>query len=160
LLVPLTLSAGVAFILGASAYLQERHAHERAAARLQLARKDSAYARARLQVAADARRLLALQTATTTQARGLLRREELTGFATARESGSTHGQWAGTSAGKRAGTRAGLAQGSNIPAPGWYYVDIEWQNGLPTIGATYHLKTGADRADYIKNGEAWYRQTG
>jgi hypothetical protein len=74
--------------------------------------------------------------------------------------GRVRGDRAGTAAGKRAGASAGGAQRDLISAPSWYYARLTWHGDLPTIADSYDIDPGPERANYIENGEVWYRDLG
>lgn len=88
-----------------------------------------------------------------------LQRAQATDFSSAIKVGQDRGTRAGTAAGTTAGKLAARVQRSNISKTGWYYVQIIWSNGLPTITKVNKLIPGSTRAYYIDNGTPWRRDT-
>ncbi|HET6641738.1 MAG TPA: hypothetical protein VFG93_00545 [Gaiellaceae bacterium] len=87
-----------------------------------------------------------------------LRRAAASGFAAVRARGSDQGVRGGTLTGGEDGARAARRERRKVSG-GWYFVGVDWRDGLPVLGTYSKLDPGSWEAYWIENGEVYYRET-
>lgn len=157
-IVLLTCSIG-ALIHGLDKWSAASSRHSRATSTLTAARARAAGAKTRADQAWKSRQHLLEKLRRQKSRLQRLQQAQATGFADAIAVGAARGRRSGEHAGVVEGRRDGRDQRGDIPGPGWYYVHVEWNGGLPIIAKSYTLKPGANHAYYVDGDTAYNRDT-
>lgn len=151
---------GIVFLaLGIRDYSSAAPVHTTAVQRLAAARAHLRAVTHKTEHAANARASLAQKLHAEGRRLAQLRAAQASGFAAAISTGATRGANAGARKGAKDGRSAALAERDHVSVPGWYYVHVGWQSGLPVILKSYRLQPGASHAYWTDGTIAYNRDT-